>query len=83
MALSDELRERTLARLRERYRGRFPHERLILLVDRRSDSIFASHVVAVDRTSAWYDFLPAEQLAEIDDKSRPEDVLQTNGRPLQ
>lgn len=68
MAISERLTEKTLARLREKYRGRFPHERLILCVDRREGSPFSSHVLAVDRTSAWYDFLPPEQIVEIDDK---------------
>lgn len=63
-----------LEKLRERYRGHFPYERLILCIDRREKSQLVFAVVAVDRDSAWYDFLPPEQIVEIRDQAgRDED----------
>lgn len=59
--------EKILARIRERYRGQFPHERLIIAFDRRAGAVMQYAVIAVDRASAWYDVLPAEQLVEIRD----------------
>lgn len=72
MALEDpEVQAKILARLREKYRGRYPHERLILLVDRRAGARYASHVVVVDRDSPWYDLYPPEQIGELVDRERP------------
>jgi hypothetical protein len=69
MAISDRARGKTLERLREKYRAAFPHERLILCVDRRE----ASPRLACRRhrpSSAWYELLPPEQIAEIFDRER-------------
>lgn len=71
MSLEDpEVVEKILARVREKYRARYPHERLILIVDRRAESPFVSHVVVVGRESPWYDLYPPEQIGEIVDRGR-------------
>jgi hypothetical protein len=63
----DDMIAQALERLRQRYRAQLPHERLIALVDRRHNSPISFVLVAVDRSSAWYDLLPAEQLVELQD----------------
>ena len=46
------------ARARERY----PHDRLILALDRRDG---AKTMFRVDASSRWYDLLPPQQIVEI------------------
>lgn len=65
MPFSQDTVDKLLEKLRARYRAKYPTERLILCVDQRPGSAFDFHVVAVDRSSLWHDFLPAEQVIEI------------------
>jgi hypothetical protein len=67
MAINAEIAGKILERMRARYRQEYPHQRLILCFDRRADAKLAYVVFAVDRNSPWFDLLPDEQVADIED----------------